>query len=101
MKTAATKEPPLFNHLAISPSSIFSVNSEGKRLHNCHECGGVGGWLLCTKEKKWTTKKGIEKSMMVSRKVKRRQLGTMLYHKYECKTEICPSCKGAGLEVEE
>lgn len=97
----AAVEQPLFSPLSISPSTVFSTNAEGKKLHKCHECSGTGGWLICRKEKKWTTKKGTEKSMMVERKVKHRLLGTMLYHKYECTTAICPSCKGAGLEIEE
>lgn len=96
----AMREPPLFTPAVMNPSSVFSVNAEGKQLTKCRECNGSGGWLICRKEKKWTTKKGTEKSCMVERKVAHRQYGIMLYHKYECTTAICPTCKGAGLEIE-
>ena len=71
-------------------------NMNGDKLVVCQTCNGEGGWIQCTKEKV-IVKKGGNTTKTVTKRVKARTVGTMLYHGYACEKVNCPDCKGAGL----
>ena len=75
-------------------------NMNGEKLVVCLACSGEGGWIQCTKEKV-VVKKGRSTTKTLSKRVKARTVGTMLYHGYTCDKVHCDACKGAGLVTHE